>query len=185
MIRERRRFPRKPIRSLFYVSLGARRGGIVYNLSEAGFAVELAGAPLGSQTLPMQFDLPETQNHIEANGRVIWTSPQGDRVGIEFLDLPEASKQQIREWLALRSDVVEHEDQTTLPVSGRERAPVTGLWSDLSLGIAASEPETPLTTPPLEILRQRNFRRVVFAGTLGCLVGLALAAGTAFYWSHH
>ena len=115
MVRDRRHFSRQNVNPPVYMSLGPRRGGLLYNLSERGLAVEVQGIPLSGQIVPVVFDLPETKSCIETIGHIAWRDRLGTRAGLEFLDLSEISQQQIKEWLLQRTPVGHHQDIVTQP----------------------------------------------------------------------
>jgi sporulation related protein/PilZ domain-containing protein len=82
------------------------------------------------QIIRLSFSLPETNGRIEAGGEIVWSSKWGYRVGLRFADLPEASRQRLKEWISVRavyrtpdeetptlSEVSEAEEQLPQPVS--------------------------------------------------------------------
>ncbi len=115
MIDNRRHNTRQIVDPPVYVSLGPRRGGLLNNLSVGGLAVEVQGVPLSGRIVPVVLDLTENQSCIETIGQIAWRDKLGTRAGLEFLDLPEISRQQITEWLLQRTLVGQHQRITTEP----------------------------------------------------------------------
>ena len=100
---DRRAHFRRPVRSLAYVELGDGNGGIALNISEGGMAVQ-AVMSLGGDDLPsVRVQLSHSKRQIEVKGRVAWTGDLRKLAGVEFVDVPDETRKQIREWIALES----------------------------------------------------------------------------------
>jgi TonB family protein len=113
---ERRAYARQPIPSLAYVELDEGNGGIILNISEGGLSVQ-AVAGLMDDSLPgVRFQLAETNTWIEANARITWTNETRKLAGLEFVDLSEDCRGNIRKWL----------DRDSHPTAGTEAADARG-----------------------------------------------------------
>jgi TonB family protein len=100
---DRRAHARQPVRSLAYVELGDGNGGIALNVSEGGLAVQ-AVMSLGGNDLPaIRIQLAHSRKQIQAKGRVAWTGDLRKLAGVEFVDLSDETRAQIREWVSLES----------------------------------------------------------------------------------
>src|ERR1700686_1762826 len=102
-IQERRRHARHLIRPRLYVALnGESSGGILNDLSEGGMSLDILGPRPASNDVVLNFDHSEIGQHFEAKGGVTWSSraTNENRVGLEFVNLSEASSFQIKNWLA-------------------------------------------------------------------------------------
>lgn len=99
-----RRHVRHLITPRLYVAMnGSSAGGILYDVSPGGLSLDVVGPkPAGDRVL-LDFDMPETGEHFESSGRIIWQKEPGNRVGIQFVDLPETSHLKIRSWISARS----------------------------------------------------------------------------------
>jgi TonB family protein len=96
---ERRAHARQPIPSLAYVELDEGNGGIILNISEGGLSVQ-AVAGLMDDLLPgVRFQLTETDTWIEANARITWTNETRKLAGLEFVNLSEDCRGNLRKWL--------------------------------------------------------------------------------------
>lgn len=98
---DRRFYPRAAPSSLTHVIFGPELSGELINLGENG--IRLA-APFGltnnfvcRATLP----LDELERPVEACVRVIWTG-EANHAGIQFMDLSDEDREQIRKWVALK-----------------------------------------------------------------------------------
>jgi Gram-negative bacterial TonB protein C-terminal/PilZ domain len=98
--RELRQHPRRKLAGMAYVELAQDNGGILLNLSEGGLALRSA-LMLTSQECPeLRFQLPNMRGWLTASGRVVWMSESKKEAGIQFLDLHEHARAQVRMWVA-------------------------------------------------------------------------------------
>src|SRR5205823_939733 len=101
---ERRRRVRHRVHIPAYSSVDSSDTGMILDLSEIldisedGMLIQTS-SPLEVDTnLNLCLDLSETKAYIHTSGQVVWTDPSG-RVGIRFPAMPEASLQQLKQWL--------------------------------------------------------------------------------------
>ncbi len=97
---ERRSKPRKNVIEveLVTVDLGQGQGALLLDISESGMGVQaLPGIQLGS-SVPVSFDLPDTREHVEGTGTIVWND-RGGRAGVLFRDLEPPVKTRLRNWL--------------------------------------------------------------------------------------
>jgi TonB family protein len=79
--------------------VGGGDGGIAVNMSEGGLAIHSA-VVLSKRPLPaLRFQLPDSSTWVTATGNIAWTNESGKEAGIQFLDLPEQARKEIREWV--------------------------------------------------------------------------------------
>ncbi len=110
------RHVRHVVRSLSFVSIDKpREPAVLLNLSQGGMAVQALEPLSPGRVLNLKFDLPKDTVRIEAQGEIVWTDPSG-RAGIRFLDMPEQSQVNLKEWIT-RMEAggysVEYEPATT------------------------------------------------------------------------
>src|ERR1700686_4669217 len=101
---DRRVHQRRAVRPRLYVLLvGSGSDGILNDVSEGGVALDLVGAEPPGDYVDVDFEMPELGRHFEAKGRVTWRNESANKVGVSFVDLPEAARGQIRQWLAMNA----------------------------------------------------------------------------------
>jgi SPOR domain/PilZ domain len=127
MIQERRQYQRLVPDSRAPIYLDEAASVLLFDVSEGGVGVTCATPTRENQTISLAFDLPGMGDPIRARAETAWISglavtatadSTGDstadsigvssndsrvRAGFRFLDLPEASRQQLREWIASRA----------------------------------------------------------------------------------
>ncbi len=95
---ERRIHARQPVRAIGYVQLDESNGGIILNINEGGFAVFAVAALMDDHLPHIRFQIPQSNEWIEASGNIIWRSESKKLAGVRFSDLSEYARGQIREW---------------------------------------------------------------------------------------
>jgi TonB family protein len=166
---ERRRHARHLVRPRLYVELnGESGGGILNDVSEGGMSLDILGPRPPSNNVVLNFDLSEIGQHFEAKGRVTWSSraPSENRLGLQFVDLSETSRFQIKNWLAKKSSQPTISQNVTLQDWARDGAPA-------QYQSRPQQTETALT-PPWE-KAARSGRTAV--ATTGALTDTGLPAG--------
>ena len=97
---ESRAHARLQVHSLAYIDLSDDNAGLILNISETGLAVQ-AVQVLTCDSFPhMRFRLPKTEDMIEVAGRMVWQIRSKKEAGIEFVEVAETAKAQIRKWIA-------------------------------------------------------------------------------------
>jgi hypothetical protein len=100
------------------VELDEGNGGIVLNISEGGLSVQAYTSVIDDVLPEVRFQLSESEGWIHANARVSWTSESRKLAGLEFVDLPDDARLQIKEWLireALLPRAAPEEGATSTP----------------------------------------------------------------------
>ena len=105
---------RHQVKSLAYLDIGADNGGIVLNISETGLAVHAVSVLPPDPTVDLRLQLHKSCKRLEARAKVAWMSDTKKEAGVEFIDLPEEVRLEIKEWLAL-------ENQEPLYISREKR----------------------------------------------------------------
>jgi TonB family protein len=125
-LHERRRHARHLIRPRLYVALnGESSGGILNDVSEGGMSLDILGPRPPSNDVVLNFDLLEIGQHFEAKGRVTWSgrAPSENRLGLQFVNLSETSRLQIKNWLAKKTSQPEKSQNVMLQDWARDGAP--------------------------------------------------------------
>jgi len=102
MTQDRRQHPRLIPDSALMVSVNKLRSGFLCDLSEGGIAFDGLVAENGPNVISLAFDLPDGGGLIEAIAEIVWACESRRRTGVRFLELAEASRQRLREWLSAR-----------------------------------------------------------------------------------
>ena len=111
---ERRSSPRETLkRHVVLVFFGEDNWGKLTNMSESGMAFEFAKPPSLDERVNFTFQamggMPMPQNgkacgdSFEAPGKIVWTREFERGAGVQFVDLVEASREQIRQWLSFET----------------------------------------------------------------------------------
>lgn len=133
--RERRQSLRVAVQAAVSISLEDVTivEGIMLDLSTGGMDV-LAAKPLASgATVHVSFQLPEG-GAIEASATVAWSTANG-QTGLRFLDMDQTMREQMGDWLAVRShDALPEEPDAVSPCK----------LTDLSLGGCYVQTDAPL-----------------------------------------
>lgn len=122
---ERRNTPRETLkRYVVLVFFGEDNWGKLTNMSESGMAFEFAKPPSLEDRVNFTFQamgcMPMPRNgkalgdSFEAPGKIVWTREFERGAGVEFVDLAEASREQIRQWLSFETstNASAHAEQT-------------------------------------------------------------------------
>src|ERR1700730_16068944 len=116
--REVRAQERRKLGPMAYVELGAANGGILLNLGEGGFAVQSALAFQETGLAELRFQIPQLRGWLSARGRIVWMSENKTVAGIQFLELPETARREIRKWVAGKDMAAPARDQGPAPELG-------------------------------------------------------------------
>jgi len=100
MAEERRQHQRLVPDAPLFVALDDAKSGLLLDLCEGGLAVASLVPRSLDEIVTLGFELPERVGHIEAKARIAWTRDSGHLTGVHFVDLEEASRQQLSEWIA-------------------------------------------------------------------------------------
>lgn len=98
-IAESRVHPRTEVRALAYIELSDENAGLILNISEDGLAVQAVQVVTSDHLPRMRFRLPKTDRMIEVAGRMVWQLRSRKEVGIQFVDLSDAARAHIHEWI--------------------------------------------------------------------------------------
>jgi TonB family protein len=88
---------------LFVAINGSSGGGILHDVSDGGVSLDIVGAAPAGEGVLLDFDMSETGEHFEGFGRIIWNDEFKNRVGFQFVDLPAATRNNVRNWLSAKS----------------------------------------------------------------------------------
>ena len=107
-VSNRRRSVRQKVHAPAYASFGgASRNEMldlyeVLDISEDGVAIQCSSPMEINQQVDLCLDLAESNEHLSAPARVVWSDPAG-RLGLEFPALSDSALHRLREWLFLNA----------------------------------------------------------------------------------
>lgn len=96
---ERRQSPRKRFQHLLYVELEPANGGMVLNFSEHGFGFRAVKRVRPNQEVQFAFNLDD-KRRLEGRGRLEWADKDGRVAGLQFTDVSEQFRAEMRAWLS-------------------------------------------------------------------------------------
>jgi hypothetical protein len=85
-----------------YLDLGAENGGFPINISEEGMAFQGIRPLQKDQQISITFKLDGIPEPVTATARVVWLTDSRKAGALRFVDLPEASRRLIRDWIELQ-----------------------------------------------------------------------------------
>src|ERR1700741_1552932 len=94
---------RPQVNSLASLDIGADNGGIVLNISESGLAVHAVSVLPPAPTVDLRLQLHKSCKRLETRAKVAWISETKKEAGVEFIDLPEEARLEIKEWVPLEN----------------------------------------------------------------------------------
>ncbi len=119
---ERRSYSRRPILLFTQAVLSDDNGGLAFNLGEGGLALTAAAALRDSHFNQIRVRFPDSEDWIEAKGRLAWISDSRKEAGIDFIGLAENVRARIREWVSL-GDPADESQREESKVRGRQNLP--------------------------------------------------------------
>jgi hypothetical protein len=134
------------VHSLTYVRLGQENGGIIIDLSEEGVAVR-AAMPIHEDTPVLLFQLEGSKDWIQTRGRVVWQRDASKSAGIQFVDISEAMRNVIDNWIAES----EPQGQRKLKIAARSRAEL--FFEESSARAVSASPDRDVATEHERIAR--------------------------------
>lgn len=155
-----RQYPRRSVNALGCIYLSGDSGGVVMNVSEGGLAVYSSVIP-DLEAMPiLRFQLPQSSDWIKARGKLAWSSET--KHGIQFIELPDNARKQIREWIGSQN-VAEASVQSTWLERRPPLAAASALAADCAgtIGDAAPAASDTLESRLRSLLAQREAMRAL------------------------
>ena len=122
--RDRLRHSRQ-ITALNYIKLHESNGGILLNVSEDGLAFTAAEPLSGDFVSRLRFQLADKAEWIEASGRIVWLNDSKKGAGVQFVQISDAHRQQIRQWIESKMPLSEIQEGGGIPRSTRRETETT------------------------------------------------------------
>ena len=160
MTSERRQYQRRTFTELVSVELGAHNSGLILNASEGGLAVH-AGSPIQASE-EIHFAIPlDRGRKLEGNGRLEWTDASARTAGLQFTDVSEDFRNEIRLWLTEPNAPLETQERSTANSEGASSffaADMLRPASRVELPKQQERPASPETQHPPAPRRRRKSR---------------------------
>ena len=121
MLQDRRQYQRVIPDQPVLVRCGESQCRLLIDLSEEGLAIDDLGSESSAEVIPLVFDLPNHHGHIQAKAKIAWSNASEKRAGLRFLDLPDISRQRLRQWI---SASVFHTTELALAEEGPGQPPI-------------------------------------------------------------
>src|SRR2546429_5596609 len=129
-----------------YVDLGPFNGGIMLNVSEGGFRFCAVSPLRPNEKIHFAFAVDKTRR-LEGTGQLEWTEENGKVAGLQFTDVSEEFRREIRQWLTKSQPSVgagrEFIPATAAPVHTLEKS-----CPDLKAEPPKVQPASPLVEKP-------------------------------------
>lgn len=138
-----RRFARHRVETLIYLDLGPDNGGFPINLSEEGMDFQGVRALQNDQELSIALKLNAIEEPVTARAKVIWLTETRKAGGLQFIDLPEAARKRIRDWIAREEQAELDRRDALLTASPRTAKVLTSPFAS-SPAAASITPEIPI-----------------------------------------
>lgn len=97
-----RRSARLRVESLMYLDLGPENGGFPINISEDGMAFQGIRPLQKDEEICIAIKLDGINEPVTAIARIVWLTESRKAGALQFVDLPEASRNHIRQWIELQ-----------------------------------------------------------------------------------
>jgi hypothetical protein len=132
---ERRQGPRMLVTSPVFVSIGASKVGIVYDVGQGGLSIRGLIPKNEADFHFISFLLPRTESFIQARAEIAWTKASENRTGLRFTQLGEKAARDLEDFMA---------DKTTF-IGSVAVSSETVARRNTSISEAGFESETPIT----------------------------------------
>src|ERR1700722_1300973 len=114
-VRIPRRSERQRVDSLMYLDLGSENGGFPLNLTEDGMAFQGIRPLRLDQEIIVTFKLEGIEEPVTAMAKVVWLSETRKAGAVEFIDLPDATRKLIRDWITSQKEAHQSSQKTVVP----------------------------------------------------------------------
>jgi TonB family protein len=142
---ERRTQLRHQPQSLVYVELDEGNGGIALNIGEDGMAVQAVMGLMDDFLARVRFQLSESKEWIETSAQVTWSNETRKLLGLRFVELPEESRQLIRQWVERESSRSEDAGSPDAPTDAYARVRAQARQ------MRAASPDAPAATSAVDV----------------------------------
>lgn len=104
---DRRKHARQKPDSLTYVELDKENGGIILDASESGISVQAVVSITDDELPQVRLKLPHSKDWLKTRARVVWTRESRKVAGLQFEELSEQLRAQLKDWLSSEASASE------------------------------------------------------------------------------
>lgn len=144
MISARHSFRQTATSPVFVALDGAHSGAVLRDFCEEGLGLDVIGPAIDAPHVEIDFNLPNSEQHFHAIGKVIWRTDSGRKIGIQFVEVPPASHRQLRKWISPEAIP----EGSRFHARSKEKSSRTEASVSYSLGPTASAGTDSDTAPP-------------------------------------
>ena len=138
---ERRQYPRRRV-PFSWVQLAEDNGGIVVDVSERGLSVQAVRGLTDGELPNIRVQIGKDQPCIETRARVAWINPSNNAAGLEFVELADEARDQIKHLVSSEPKSNESEERIAFD---KILEPITGFPALLDSVSAIPFPELETT----------------------------------------
>jgi hypothetical protein len=160
---ERRFYPRVAPSALIYITFGQINDALLLNVSENGVLLSTPHE-LGCNFVGrLSMNLNGLARVIQVHARVLWSSESQKRAGIQFIDLSEHDREQIRKWqsLEMSRDPAEATKQRPTASASARSTTANGVETPgeslADKAVGSTVPINGLTAPGKDVQNEENF----------------------------
>src|SRR5579864_5262713 len=150
-----RRVARHRVAGLMYLDLGSENGGFPINISEDGMAFQGVRPLEQNEEICIKFKLDGVAELVTTKAKVVWLTETRKGGGLHFIDLPEDSRRQINEWIALQEQVGRPKERPAA-VAAIALIEAKPLESDPAVPLVADQEKPPAQPTPAVATQTAN-----------------------------
>jgi protein TonB len=105
------------VESLIYLDLGPENGGFPINISEEGMAFQGIRPLQTDEEICIAFKLDGISEPVTAIARIVWLTESRKAGALQFVDLSEASRNHIRQWIELQKKAESPQHSAEMKIS--------------------------------------------------------------------
>lgn len=138
-----RRVARHRVESLMYVELGPENGGFPINISEDGMAFQGIKPLELDQEISITIKLDGVAESVIGTAKIVWLTESRKGGGLRFIEMPEASRRLINDWIALQGQA---DSPRLSPIAAMKHIGAMDLRPAPAVTLAAGQGNSPAQT---------------------------------------
>jgi len=98
--KNRRCSDRQRVKTIAYIDLGSRNGGMLIDVSEGGLSFQGIHPLQADQVFSVEFKLPGIDKSFRATGQIVWLNDSRKGGGLRFVEPVEETRNLLKGWLS-------------------------------------------------------------------------------------